>query len=210
LRGPDMKRLFLFDFDGVVVDSLELYEHSVNLCLEKLGLPPFRSRQEFLRVFEDNFYEGIGKKGVDVPAFTKVSAELAPSLDYSKVTPVRELEPVLENLSKRHTLAIVSSNSNYAIERILSGIGYGRFFDEILGSDFMFSKVEKIRHITERSGMQGNGTFYIGDTVGDILEAKQAGVKTVAVTWGWHTKEQLSVANPDSLIDSPEELLEII
>jgi len=147
---------------------------------------------------------------VDVPAFTKVSAELAPSLDYSKVTPVRELEPVLENLSKRHTLAIVSSNSNYAIERILSGIGYGRFFDEILGSDFMFSKVEKIRHITERSGMQGNGTFYIGDTVGDILEAKQAGVKTVAVTWGWHTKEQLSVANPDSLIDSPEELLEII
>lgn len=74
----------------------------------------------------------------------------------------------------------------------------------------MFSKVEKIRHITERSGMQGNGTFYIGDTVGDILEAKQAGVKTVAVTWGWHTKEQLSVANPDSLIDSPEELLEII
>ena len=32
-----MQKLFLFDFDGVLVDSLAVYERRVRLCLEKIG-----------------------------------------------------------------------------------------------------------------------------------------------------------------------------
>ena len=204
-----MKKLFLFDFDGVVVDSLELYEDAVNRCLEKLGRPPFESRKEFLEIFEDNFYEGIAKKGVDVPAFTKASAALAPTLDYGQVTPVLELEPVLETMKRNHTLVVVSSNSNYAIERILSRCGYDRYFEDVLGHEFMLSKIEKILHAMELLKRDPEETFYIGDTIGDIREAKKAGVRTVAVTWGWHTREQLQRSHPDYLIDQPEDLLKI-
>jgi phosphoglycolate phosphatase len=201
------KKLFLFDFDGVVVDSLELYENAVNRCLKTLGKPPFNNRSEFLDVFDHNFYEGIARKGVDVSAFTEVSARLAPDLDYSIVTPVTKMAPVLETLMKNHILFVISSNSTYAIQRILSGIGYDRYFENILGLEFMLSKVEKIRHVTELLKTERDRTFYIGDTTGDIREAKNAGVRTVAVTWGWHSRETLEKTNPDFLVDSPEELL---
>jgi phosphoglycolate phosphatase len=59
---------------------------------------------------------------------------------------------------------------------------------------------------TERTAI----SFYIGDTVGDIKEARAAGVWTVAVTWGWHSRERLLAARPDFLVDTPEELLQIV
>jgi phosphoglycolate phosphatase len=52
-------------------------------------------------------------------------------------------------------------------------------------------------------------TYYIGDTTGDIREAKMAGIRTVAVTWGWHSRERLAKLQPDYLIDNPSDLLSI-
>lgn len=63
------QRLFLFDFDGVLVDSLGLYERSVNLCLERIGQRPIDTREEFLYLFEENFYSAIVKCGVDTAEF---------------------------------------------------------------------------------------------------------------------------------------------
>jgi phosphoglycolate phosphatase len=57
--------------------------------------------------------------------------------------------------------------------------------------------------------MKKEKTFYVGDTVGDIKEARLAGVKTVAVTWGWHNKERLEMASPDYVIETPDDLLKI-
>jgi len=204
-----MNKLFLFDFDGVVVDSLELYEDAVNRCLREIGKEPFSDRGEFLDVFEDNFYEGIRRRGVDVAAFMKASAALAPELDYSRVKPIPELGSVLEKIRERDTIAIVSSNSNYAIRRILSINSYDRYFDDILGHEFTLSKTEKIRRAAELMKKEPSETFYVGDTVGDIKEAKKAGVRTVAVTWGWHRAERLRTAEPDFIIDRPADLLKI-
>jgi phosphoglycolate phosphatase len=204
-----LKKLLLFDFDGVIVDSLDLYEDAVNRCLKEIGKPPFRDRDEFLRIFENNFYQGIREKGVDVAAFMEASAALAPALDYGRVKPVDELKPVLEKLQDRHTLAIVSSNSNYAIRRILSTHHYDRYFEDILGHEFTLSKTEKIGRAATLLKKGLDKTFYIGDTAGDIKEAKQAGARTVAITWGWHTREKLRETGPDFIFDRPEELLKL-
>lgn len=204
-----MKKLFLFDFDGVVVDSLELYEKSVNLCLKKIGKPVTKDRADFLSLFEENFYDAIREKGVDVTEFTKMSASIAPTLNYDEVSPFYDLAPVLEKLKNNNMLVIISSNSNYAINLILSKYNFDRYFQDILGYEFMFSKSEKIIHTMEALSIGNNRTYYIGDTAGDIKEAKKAKVKTVAVTWGWHSKEKLESTEPDYIIDTPGELLEI-
>ncbi|MGZ3648342.1 MAG: HAD family hydrolase [Syntrophales bacterium] len=49
----------------------------------------------------------------------------------------------------------------------------------------------------------------MGDTTGDIKEARLAGVRTVAVTWGWHSKEKLETVRPDYLIETVKDLLQI-
>lgn len=205
------KKLFLFDFDGVIVDSLELYEQAVNFCLEKVGSPPLRDREEFLSLFEDNFYNAMTRRSVDLAAFTSASAEVAPRLDYSRVKPNLALPPVLDKLRKQNGngLFIISSNSKFAIKIMLAFYGLDHLFKKVLGYEFKFSKEEKILHAVEEFGTGRESSYYICDTSGDVKEAKEAGVKSVAVTWGWHTRERLEKAGPDFVIDTPEELLSI-
>ena len=38
---------------------------------------------------------------------------------------------------------------------------------------------------------------------------KKSNVKTVAVGWGWHDKDQLKIVSPDFIIDNPRDLLKI-
>jgi len=204
-----LEKLFLFDFDGVLVDSLGLYEKSVNVCLERIGMPPIASREEFLDLFEENFYGAIAKRGVDVGEFMAASKAVTPTLDYSVTRPFSGLIPVLAELKKRHGLVIISSNSSFAIRLMLAKFGFDPYFDDILGADFNFSKIEKILYAKGHYGTNGGHTFYVCDTAGDVREAREAGVKTVAVTWGWHPRERLERAGPDAFIEKPEDLLRL-
>lgn len=203
------KKLFLFDFDGVIVDSLELYEATTRRCFETIGKPITKNHEDFLKLFDENFYEAIQKRGIEMDEFKRALVQIAPSIDYSTVKAFAGMEPVLRALKNDNTLLIVSSNTVHAITAILSRIRYDGCFDEILGADFMLSKVDKIFHAMEKWNHHPERTFFVGDTSGDIKEARQTSVKTVAVTWGWHAKERLEKAQPDYLIESPDQLLEL-
>ncbi len=52
--------------------------------------------------------------------------------------------------------------------------------------------------------------WYVGDTAVDIETARGAGMKLIAVTWGFRTKEELAAAHPERTADTPQEVLEII
>jgi phosphoglycolate phosphatase len=203
------EKLFLFDFDGVLVDSLSLYEKSVNLCLEKIGQRPIETREEFLDLFEENFFSAVTKRGVNVGEFMAASKAVTPTLDYDVVRPFSGLIPVLAELKKRHVLVIISSNSSFAIRLMLGKYGFSPYFDDILAAAFAFSKIEKIRYAVDRCGTNGNRSLYVCDTAGDVREAREAGVKTVAVTWGWHPRSRLERALPDVIVDDPKKLLDL-
>ena len=202
-------KLFLFDFDGVLVDSLNVYEKTVTDCLIKINQPLTRGREEFLELFEGNFYESLVKRGVDLDEFMKASADILAQVDLKDIKPITAVVPVVEELHKNHCLIVVSSNESSSIKKALKLFHYNDYFREILGSDFMFSKKEKILYAIKKYQVAPQNIYYIGDTTGDIKEGREAGVKTVGVTWGWHSKEKMAAAKPDYLFDTPQELLQL-
>jgi phosphoglycolate phosphatase len=202
-------KLFLFDFDGVIVDSLDVYEKTVTDCLKDIDQPLLRSREEFLELFEDNFYESLKNKGIDLNVFMKASEDILAQVKIKDMKPFPQIAPVIEELHKKHCLIVVSSNDYTSIKEALDYFNYDDYFKDILGSDFMFSKKEKILYAAKKYNVALQDIYYIGDTTGDIKEGKQAGVKTVGVTWGWHSKEKMAAAGPDYLFDKPQELLQL-
>lgn len=204
-----MQKLFLFDFDGVIVDSLEVYERRVKLCLEKIGKPVVRNRMDFLALFEDNFYEAIMGKGIDLVEFMNASENMPTQDDYEQMLPFAPILPVLEELKTKHDLVIISSNLSLVIHAVLSRHNFNGSFRKVLGADAGYSKKEKILHAMNLFQMDKGSTYYIGDTAGDIKEARLAGVRTVAVTWGWHTRDMFEKVTPDYLIDRPDALLNL-
>jgi phosphoglycolate phosphatase len=203
-------KLFLFDFDGVLVDSLDVYEKTVTDCLIKIKQPLTRGREEFLELFDDNFYESLEKKGIDLDVFMKAAEDIIAKIDYGKMKPFKAILPVLDELKKNNILIVISSNDSPTIQEALRLYNFNGIFQEILGSDFKFSKKEKILYAIKKYSVAPDDIYYIGDTTGDIKEGKQAGVKTVGVTWGWHSKEKMAASRPDYLFDSPQELLQLI
>jgi phosphoglycolate phosphatase len=201
--------LLLFDFDGVLVDSLEIYSAAVIRCLERIGTPIVKSREDFLDLFEGNLYESMEARGVNLAEYANAAREIMRGVDFDAMEPFDGLAPVLASLSREHRLVVISSNASKTIARMLVRFGFESFFAEVLGADFLVSKKEKIDHALAKYGVAVQRTFYIGDTAGDIREARAAGVRPVAVTWGWHGRERLIAAQPEFLIETPAGLLSL-
>ncbi len=204
------RKLILFDFDGVIVDSLDVYEDVVRRCLAKIGRPLVQTRQDFLALYEDNFYEGVARLGIELSAFLDALAEIRPHVDLSRIKPYEPMALVLRKLAQRHRLMLISSNTGQTIQPLLVRMEVQDCFEAVLGADAFLNKTEKILHAQGQSGIAKERVYYVGDTTGDIREARRAGVKAVAVTWGWHGREILEAAGPDYLIESASALLDLL
>ena len=121
-------KLFLFDFDGVLVDSLDVYEKTVTDCLQKINQPLTRGREEFLELFEGNFYESLVKRGVDLDKFMESSVNILAGVDYSEMKPFGAMRPVLDELKKNHPLIVISSNDTPTIQEALRLYNFNEIF----------------------------------------------------------------------------------
>jgi phosphoglycolate phosphatase len=202
-------KLLLFDFDGVLVDSIDVYEKTVTDCLKQIGQPLTRGRGEFLELFEGNFYESLKQRGVNMDKFVAASVDILSKVNYTDMKPFDAIRPVLRELAKNHPMIVISSNDTPTIAEALRLYDFEGIFQEILGSDFMLSKKDKILYAAKKYNATISDIYYIGDTTGDMKEGRQADITTVGVTWGWHSKELMATSQPDYLFDKPEDLLKL-
>lgn len=194
-------KLIIFDFDGVLVDTLI---PSYEICLEKNeNLSP----EKYKTFFEGNIHDAF-----------KIKGKLTPDPDFSKkydectreLKIPQELKILVQNLEAKYALAIVSSTHTSSIKDILVRGDLANAFGDILGNDINTSKVIKIKMLLEKYKISQDEAVYITDTTGDVNEARECGVKSIAVTWGFHNKETLEKANPAKIIDNPQDLIKTI
>jgi phosphoglycolate phosphatase len=199
--------LLLFDFDGVIYNSLEAYENSLIQVLAQMGKPLITDRAGYLDLFDDNLFSSLTAKGIDLAEFFLASQANRHLVCHEQLEPYPGVIEVLKKLHARHRLFVVSSNRAPVIEMVATRYGFRDCLENILGADTSLSKIAKIELITKAGDEQGKSAFFVTDTTGDIREAQSAGIKTVAVTWGWHDRSRLAGVGPDHIVDHPEELL---
>ena len=200
-----MKNVLIFDYDGVLIDSFDLFmDHFLSSC-RKYGFKGVYNKESFLKLFNGNMYESMFNMGLSKEQILKIVLNVKKSLikDQEKIKFFDGIKESLENLSKNNILIVVTSNDTEVVERYFKSKKID-FFDEIVGSDKEPSKIKKIEYI--KSKYSGENFYYFGDTTGDIIEGKNAGVKTVAVTWGWHDKAILKNEEPDYILESISDL----
>ncbi len=203
-----MNYTLIFDYDGVIVDSLRLFmKYFLEACrIEKVE--EIKTKKDFLKIFDGNMYESLKHIGLSSEKIYRIISIVRDNLlkIHHEMNLFPGMKDVLEILSRKHILVVITSNNSEVVRDFLK-LKDIEAFREIYGSEEGSSKVEKINKVKEK--YSGENYFYIGDTTGDIIEGKQAGVYTVAVPWGWHPEYKLRKEKPAYLVHSPHELLNI-
>ena len=204
MAEPRQRKLIMFDFDGVIADSLDDQCRAYERTFRAHGLGHLATSEQFVDFTEDNWFAALAAAGVPSEVVEDVE-------DAIGATPVPELFPgmaaVVERLAAAHPVFVITSSRTAMVERILREHKV-RGVVEVLGGDHERSKTRKIRAVRRLIG-ESLPAWYVGDTIGDMLEARAAGAITVGAAWGWHGAERLLRAAPDHQAHSPSDLLDL-
>jgi len=203
--------LIIFDFDGVLADTLDdMLNFAQAVCVE-LGFDRIPTPAD-LDALETMSFVEYGKQLGIPPHLAGEFATRCLQRFIEKTHPPKifaGMAQVIEQLSARHTLAIVTGNTTRAVENFLSENDIRQFVSAVFAVDQPGSKVEKIQKATQQLATANDAVYYVGDAVSDIHAARQASVKSVAVIWGHQSFSKLVNAQPDYVIHSPKGLIDI-
>jgi len=192
----------MFDFDGVLIDTL-LPCHAINAEVNKdLDLEEYKS------FFDGNIHDAVRKNGEPRkahPQFSEKYESLVRTLEIPDI-----LKESVHTLSKTYTLVIISSTYTSSIDEILKRENIRECFTLLLGADIHRSKVVKIGMVLDEYKVEAKDCVFITDTLGDIREATTCNIPSIAVTWGFHERENLEKGQPIAILDDPTTLVSTI
>jgi len=201
--------LIMFDYDGVIVDSLDVFARAFLASCKVCGYDGIRTPEQFKALLDGNFYEslrqyGLSKKLINAILGERFTREVQEHMH--EITLFDGIKNILKSLANRHVLIVVTSNVTHVVQQLFDREEID-CFQSVMGAEVEKSKIKKIQKAIARYHQRP--AFYVGDTRGDMLEGRQAGAATIAVTWGWHPEEKLREAEPDYVVHSPAELLKL-
>ncbi|MBU1164857.1 HAD family hydrolase [Patescibacteria group bacterium] len=188
-----MKKIILFDFDGVIADTFDIAYLTAQILLPKI------SEEDYRKMFEGNIYESAKAKTKNLDDLnSKWFKDYAPRLLKKSIIP--GITNQLEQLSKKYTLIIISSSITSPILEYTNRHHITHFFKDIYGADVETDKMKKIKMVFKKYNAKPSDCVFITDTLGDLKEAKKAGVESLAVTWGFHDIITLQKGKPKDYI----------
>lgn len=189
--------LIFFDYDGVMVDSLETETRYFKEACQEVGVDMVRDATDMAKLSEGNFYDellGRGVAQVDLAKTMEIYAKIKTDGRYGTES-FPEIFTLLKKVSEVYPTYIITSNVSATVESRLVEFDITAVKD-VLGADKETSKQKKLRSVMER--YPGERTLFIGDTKGDMVEAAAVGIDIrLGVTWGWQSPEVVLDGDPD-------------
>ena len=199
-------KLLLFDLDGTLVDTSRDIANALNHALKSLHMQELTLHETVSMIGEGvtRLVEKVlGERNMHLKDEMKqrfLAYYEQHLVDSSTVYPfVQETLPLLSPFRK----AVISNKRESLSQELLEKIDLRRYFDLVVGSDTTPEKKPSpvpVKYVLNKFGVQGHESLLTGDSRYDIEAGKRAGVRTIGVTYGYGTLEQVEGA--DYLIDS--------
>jgi HAD superfamily hydrolase (TIGR01509 family) len=226
--SPDQNKLcvhaVIFDMDGTLIDSIDIYFKIVEVALERLKLPQV-SRKQILDAAENGDFnwelvlpdEVHHKKDEIIGQAWEIINEIATQMFEENLKLIRGADNILQSISKSipRIGLVTSTQRNYLKIKMqpLKRAGVEKLFEVIITSDDVPNRKpdpDPLIECAKRLDVDPNKCVYVGDTRTDIKAGKAAGMKTVGVLTGFDDYDMLAKEGPDAIIDSIRNLLEVI
>lgn len=210
-------KLLIFDLDGTLADTLTTIRDAVNMCMEHFGFATRSYEQTRKRVGN-----GIASLiRLSLPEDTEISEErFEEILEYfrscylithDKIDGCYDglYEVIAELRSKGFKLAVLSNKPDNLVRGIIKKLFGDGFFVAAMGQTELPRKPDSAVPLMIANGQNiaPADCYFIGDSEVDIQTAKNSGMHSVAVSWGFRDREALAAEEPEIIIDTPSELL---
>ncbi len=213
-----MKKHLFFDYDGVLVDSLLISVENDNLLMKyynkSIHVTPEMIRKKWGRGWRVLYTEIFGFKEEEINDAAAIRKRLAK--ERGLIPPIiKGIPKVISDLARNFSLYIISSASSENIKRTLKVHHLDKFFQKIYGNDLLPSIYKPdpryfLLPLQELGIDISEVIAYIGDSIDDVVCARGAGFPIIACSWGWQYRDDLLAAQPDILIDKPDQLKGVI
>ena len=195
----------IFDFDGVIIDSLPPVETAINGALTAHGYPP-HSAGELARFIgpptPTAFIELIGaaEDSQIVAACVKSYHEHYARVYLDQTRLIDGMAELLHGLSL--PLAVATAKERKFVAPLLEHFGLESAFEVVCAPELSEPKAETVARASRALGVRA--PVMVGDRIYDIDAARACGLRVIGVTWGIGDRDELSGA--DILVERPAEL----
>ncbi|MFH1126579.1 MAG: HAD family hydrolase [archaeon] len=191
-----MRKLILFDFDGVLVKSNHCHVRNIRNAFSNADVPLNASDEEITHHFGKH-YKVIVPKLLEEDYRTpeierRIGEKVKEGFEDDRFSDCfEEIEGISEfllDLKKRnHVLAIASGNSHHVLEKWVSRLGLLKYFSLLIGADDVENGKpfpDMILLASRHFNIPAEKIVYVGDTKNDVLMAKNAGCECAVVLTG--------------------------
>ena len=209
-------KLIIFDFDGTLGDTRRNIVTTMQMAISEMQLPS-RTEAECASTI------GLPLAGCFKTLFPDIQEELIPRCaetyrrifneNLQKITPeafpgvVKTLKALKE---QGFVLTIASSRSRNSLTELTRDMGIADYISYLIGADDVKEakpRPEPVLKTLAAMQFDASEALVVGDMAVDIQMGANAGTKTCGVTWGNGSREELTEAGANVIIDSMEELI---
>jgi len=199
-----MIKNIIFDWSGTLSDDLTPAYNASMIMFKRLGHEGI-SLEEYKREFTLPYMKFWNKY---FPKLSKAEENRLYGEAIYQVEEPKAYEGVRDVIERLNFLGInmiiLSSQLQEKLELEVECYGLSGYFKVVHGD--VHDKTEVIDEILKRNNFSLKQTVYVGDMTHDIEAGKKAGVKTIAIIWGYQDEVKLKKANPDYIINHIFEL----
>ena len=212
-----MTKLAIFDLDGTLLNTVEDLGNATNYALEQCGFPthPIEAYYQMVgRGIYNLFRAAVPSEYATEDNVQKMASYFQPYYDAHKCDFTRPYDGILQMLDtitgKGVRLAVASNKYQDGAEKLVHHFFGEHDFVKILGQrEGQPIKpdpaiVDQI--LAEAPSITKSETVYVGDSNVDMQTGANAEVRTIGVTWGFRSREELASYNPSAIVDSAEAL----